>query len=238
MSNQPFHFKQFLIKQDACAMKIGTDSVLLGAWAHIDHQPQTVLDIGAGSGVLALMIAQRSPTVFVEAIEIDEKAFEQCVENFENSPWSDRLFCYHASLIEFVEEVDETYDLIICNPPFYSEDYKTESKSRNLARFESSMPFEHLIYCAIKLLSTQGHLNVIIPFKEEQRFLTLAKSMQLFPERITRIKGNDQSELKRSLIDLSFDKKETKENILVIETERHKYTEDYIELTKDFYLNM
>ena len=145
--SKPFQFKEFSINQDRCAMKIGTDAVILGAWTSINHNPNTILDIGAGTGVLSLMLAQRSNAEAIEAIEIDAQAFEQCSENFENSQWADRLFCYHASLLEFVEEVDDKFDLIICNPPFYTEDYKTNSASRDLARFNDSMPFEPLLIC-------------------------------------------------------------------------------------------
>ena len=113
--NKPFQFKEFTISQDRCAMKIGTDSVLLGAWTSLKNNPFSVLDIGAGTGVLGLMLAQRSNAEAIEALEIDAEAYEQCSENFENSPWADRLFCYHASLLEFVEEIEDKYDLIICN---------------------------------------------------------------------------------------------------------------------------
>ena len=109
--NKEFRFKQFTIGQDRCAMKIGTDGVLLGAWTSVNSQPFSVLDIGAGTGILSLMMAQRSSAQQIEAIEIDTDAYEQCVENFENSPWSDRLFCYHASLLEFHEEIEDKFDL-------------------------------------------------------------------------------------------------------------------------------
>ena len=121
--NKPFKFKEFTVNQDQCAMKIGTDSVLLGAWASIKNNPFSILDIGAGTGVISLMLAQRSYAELIDAIEIDDSAYEQCVNNFEQSSWSDRLFCYHASLKEFNEEIEDKYDLIISNPPFYSEDY-------------------------------------------------------------------------------------------------------------------
>ncbi|NRD21880.1 methyltransferase [Winogradskyella litoriviva] len=238
MSSLPFKFKEFSVNQDRCAMKIGTDGVLLGAWTSILHNPHNVLDVGAGTGVLSLMMAQRSFAENIEAIEIDADAYEQCAENFENSNWADRLFCYHASLLEFVEEVDDKFDLIICNPPFYSEDYKTENESRDLARFNDAMPFEHLVFAVANLLSSNGIFSIIIPNKEEEKFIDLASKYKLFSNRILRVKGNPKSEIKRSLIEFSFTKNETHTSELIIETARHQYTDDYIQLTKDFYLKM
>ena len=236
--NKPFQFKEFKVNQDKCAMKIGTDGVLLGAWASIDKNSFSVLDIGAGTGILSLMIAQRSNAQNIEAIEIDADAYEQCSENFENSPWADRLFCYHASLLEFVEEADEKYDHIICNPPFYSEDFKTDNDARDLARFNDAMPFEHLIYAVANLLSESGVFSVIIPFKEELSFIDLASKAALYPKNILHVKGNPDSEIKRSLLEFTFMKNEAKILELVIEKLRHQYTEEYINLTKDFYLKM
>lgn len=244
-----FQLKQFTVNQDRCAMKIGTDAVLLGAWCPIDNNPFSILDIGAGTGILSLMLAQRSNAEHsslkgeqaqqIDAIEIDEDAFEQCVENFESSPWSDRLFCYHAGLDEFVEEPEDVYDIIISNPPFYSEDYKTESEQRDLARFQDALPFEDLVEAASILLSENGIFSVIIPYKEETKFIGLAKECNLFPFKITRVKGTQTTEIKRSLVAFSFTKKEKIESDeLVIETSRHQYTDDYIALTKDFYLKM
>ena len=233
-----FQFKKFIINQDRCAMKIGTDGVLLGAWCPIDNNPFSVLDIGAGTGILSLMLAQRSNAKQIDAIEIDEEAFEQCVENFESSPWSDRLYCYHAGLDEFMEEPEEEYDIIISNPPFYSEDYKTESDQRDLARFQDAMPFEDLIKAASMLLSEKGIFSVIIPYKEETKFIGLAKECNLFPFKITRVKGTPTTEIKRSLLAFSRVKKDASIDELIIETTRHHYTEDYIALTRDFYLKM
>ena len=219
-------------------MKIGTDSVLLGAWCPIDNNPFSVLDIGAGTGILSLMLAQRSNAEQIDAIEIDESAFEQCVENFESSPWSNRLFCFHAGLDEFMEEPEDEYDVIISNPPFYTEDYKTENEQRDLARFADALPFEDLVEAANLLLSENGIFAVIIPFKEEENFLALSKDFELYPFKITRVKGTPTTEIKRSLLAFSRTKKETYVDELIIETARHKYTEDYIVLTKDFYLKM
>jgi len=236
--NKPFQFKQFSVKQDQCAMKIGTDGVLLGAWTSLENNPFSILDIGAGTGILSLMLAQRSHAEIIEAIEIDDKAYEECVNNFEQSSWNDRLFCYHASLDEFTEEIDDTYDLIICNPPFYSENYKTRNKQRDLARFQDAMPFEHLLESVASLLSEAGLFSVIIPFSEEQHFITLAFQNGLFPKHKTRIKGTPSSETKRSLIAFSRTESTIEISELIIEISRHQYTQDYINLTQDFYLKM
>lgn len=238
MSFQPFFFKKFAVNQDQCAMKIGTDAVLIGAWTSINNKTFSVLDIGAGTGIIALMLAQRSTAQLIDAIEIDDRAYEQCVDNFEQSVWGDRLFCYHASLEEFVNEIDDKYDLIISNPPFYSENYKTENNSRDLARFQDAMPFEHLLESVSKLLEENGIFSVVIPFKEESNFRELASKFNLFPNRILHVKGKSDSETKRSLIEFSFGKSDIKIKELVIEIKRHQYTEDYQNLTKDFYLKM
>ena len=234
-----FTFKQFSIQQDKTAMKIGTDGVLLGAWAPLENNPFSILDIGTGTGIIALMLAQRSAAQQIDALEIDEDAYEQATDNFENSPWNDRLFCFHAGLDEFVEEPEDEYDLIVSNPPFYQEDYKSNNEQRDLARFQDAMPFEDLIEAADLLLSENGVFCAIIPFKEEETFLALAKEYELYPQKITRVKGTPTTEIKRSL--LAFSRKENLNfatNELVIETARHVYTAEYIELTKDFYLKM
>ncbi|RKS99700.1 tRNA1(Val) (adenine(37)-N6)-methyltransferase [Flavobacterium sp. 123] len=234
-----FQFKQFSIEQDRCAMKIGTDGVLLGAWTPIENNPFRILDIGTGTGIIALMLAQRSHAEQIDALEIDEEAYEQATDNFENAPWNDRMFCFHAGLDEFVEEPEDEYDLIVSNPPFYQEDYKSNNEQRDLARFQDAMPFEDLVEAADLLLSENGIFSVIIPFKEEEKFIALAKEFELFPTKITRVKGTPTTEIKRSL--LAFSRNKTPDFItdeLVIETARHQYTPEYIELTKDFYLKM
>lgn len=235
-----FQFKKFSISQDKTAMKVGTDGVLLGAWADVDHDPYSILDIGSGTGLIALMLAQRSSAEQIDAIEIDENAFEDCVGNFENSPWNDRLFCFHASLDDFMEELeDEEYDLIVSNPPFYSETVSSGDQARDKARQNQSLPFSDLCEAASVLLSEDGIFATIIPYKEEPYFLILAQSNGLFPVKITHVKGTPTSEIKRSL--LAFSRHE-KQNIptdeLVIETSRHQYTPEYIALTKDFFLKM
>ena len=233
-----FNFKQFQVNQERCAMKIGTDGVLLGAWTPLINNPFNVLDIGAGTGILSLMLAQRSNAEQIDAIEIDEDAYEQCVENFEASPWGDKLFCFHAGLDEFVDEPEDEYDLIISNPPFYTDDYKSDNTSRDLARFEDALPFEELIEAAALLLSDNGIFSVIIPYKEEERFVDMCKELDLFPLKITRVKGTPTSEIKRSLLAFCRIEQTALIDELVIEISRHNYTPEYIELTKDFYLKM
>ena len=185
------------------------------------------------------MLAQRSNAEQIDALELDEDAYEQAVDNFENSPWSDRLFCFHAGLDEFVEEPEDEYDLIVSNPPFYTEDYKTDNEQRDLARFQDAMPFEELIEAADLLLSENGIFSVIIPYKEEAHFLAIAKEYELYPFKISHVKGTPTTEIKRSL--LAFNRKETIDfpvDELIIETARHVYTPEYINLTRDFYLKM
>lgn len=235
---KPFQFKEFSIEQDRCAMKIGTDGVLLGAWTSI-QDPSAILDIGAGTGILALMLAQRSDAMQIDALEIDEDAYEQCVENFENSAWADRLFCYHAALDEFAEEMeDEKYDLIISNPPFHTEDYKSGDNARNMARFADSLPFEELIKFASELLSDKGSFAVIIPYSEENYFLKLSEKVNLFPNRITRVRGTVNTAVKRSLLQLSFTDKPFSSNELILEESRHQYTQNYQKMVAPFYLKL
>ena len=234
-----FKFKQFAINQDRCAMKIGTDAVLLGAWCPIDNNPKSILDIGAGTGILALMLAQRTNADQIDALEIDEEAYEQCVENFEASAWADKLFCYHAGLDEFVDEPEDEYDLIISNPPFYNEDFKTENEQRDLARFQDAMPFEDLIEAADLLLSENGTFAVVIPYKEEERFIDLCAEYELYPVKATRVKGSHKTPIVRSLLAFKrFELSVLTADELVVEINRHEYTDDYINLTQDFYLKM
>jgi tRNA1Val (adenine37-N6)-methyltransferase len=234
-----FQFKQFSVKQDQSAMKIGTDGVLLGAWCPINNNPNAILDIGTGTGIIALMLAQRTAAQQIDAIEIDEKAYEQAVNNFENSHFDDRLFCFHAGLDELIDEPEDEYDLIVSNPPFYSENYKTNDEQRDLARFQDAMPIEMLFEAADLLLSENGIFALIYPFKEEEKGVALANEFELYPTKITRVKGTPTAEIKRSL--MAFSRNNDVEciyNELIIENSRHNYTADYIELTKDFYLKM
>lgn len=234
-----FKFKQFAISQDKCAMKIGTDAVLLGAWTPTHNNPYSILDIGTGTGILALMMAQRTNAEQIDGVEIDNLAHEQTVENFENSPWADRLFCYHADLETFANEIEEEYDLIISNPPFYSEDYKTNNSQRDKARFQDSLPFDLLIEVVDHFLSNIGIFSIIVPSKEEDNIIHLAATFALYPLKVTRVKGTQNSEIKRSLIAFSREMiPQIPLNELTLEIERHQYTPEFKELVQDFYLKL
>jgi tRNA1Val (adenine37-N6)-methyltransferase len=219
-------------------MKIGTDGVLLGAWCPIAHNPINILDIGAGTGIIALMLAQRSQATQIDAIEIEDNAYEECVENFEYSPWSDRLFCFHAGIDELMDDPEDEYDLIVSNPPFYKDQNDSDDSARALARSENNLPFELLIEATHLLLSDEGIFATILPRKEEEEFIKICAEYELFPNTILRVKGNINTEEVRSLI--AFSRKKTTPTIstIAIEIARHSYTEAYKEIVRDFYLKM
>ena len=244
MSQQPFQFKKFKVHQDRCAMKVGTDGVLLGAWSSIEHEPKSILDIGAGTGVIALQLAQRSSASTIDAIEIDDHAHEQCTHNFENSDWADRLFCYHASVQEFASEMEHKYDLIVSNPPFFkapkSIDAQTQntSQERAVARFTDTLPFKHLVVCAAHLLSQNGVFCTILPHKEADSFIEIAAQNKLFISKICTIRGIKTSKIKRCMLAFSLHQSKPKTQELIIEVSRHNYTQDYKNLVRDFYVKM
>ncbi|RKS55863.1 tRNA1Val (adenine37-N6)-methyltransferase [Gillisia mitskevichiae] len=236
----PFRFKEFSVAQDKCAMKIGTDGVLLGAWTPISAEVNSILDIGAGTGIIALMLAQRSFAETIDALEIDEDAYEQAVENFENSPWGDRMFCYHAGFDEFVEEMqDEKYDLIVSNPPFFANTSASEiTTSREAARSQASLPFEELLHGVSQLLSENGIFSIVIPKEEETTILEIASSNKLYPNKITEVKGTKTAKVKRSLITFQFLQKEIEKEVLILEESRHNYTPEYKKMVAPFYLKL
>ena len=237
MSSNSFVFKQFEIKQDKCAMKVGTDAVLLGAWADAT-QAKRVLDIGTGTGILALMIAQKSEAQIC-AIDIDIDSYQQAIENIHYSLWKDRIQLFHSSIQEFSKTINEQFDLIITNPPYFTDAYKAKEISRNNARHTDELPFEILIECVCKLLQPQGVFYIILPFAEAQIFKNMAKQNNLCLVQSMRIKTKADKEPKRLLMKYSFEQKIQEETEIVIENDdRHHYTKEYIELTKDYYLDL
>lgn len=161
MSNKPFQFKQFKVEQDRCAMKIGTDAVLMGALLPIDANYKTALEIGSGTGVISLMIAQRTKKLQIQSIEIDVDASAQCKQNFASSPWADRLESLHADILQSTELVN--YDLIFSNPPYFSQSLLSESEARNLARHINQDQFAIWLERMYNLLNDKGTLALVIP---------------------------------------------------------------------------
>jgi len=236
--NPDFQFKEFRIRQERSAMKVGTDGVLLGAWTSLSHHPDTILDIGAGTGLIALMLAQRSAAETIDAVEAEGAAFEECVENFEASPWGDRLFCYHAGFADFAEEIEDRYELIVSNPPYFESQVGGADPARDRARQLAALPFDVLLGGVAQLLAPKGRFSAILPFAAEGVFLQEAESRGLYPSRLTRVKGNPTAPVKRSLIECTREAGPCEEHTLTIEWERHQYTPEYTALTRDFYLKM
>ncbi len=235
MSNSYFQFKQFKINQDRCAMKVGTDGVLLGAWADV-ASARSILDIGTGTGLLSLMVAQRSKAE-ITAIEIDQDASLQAEENVDGSPWKERIKVINCSLQEFQGET--SFDHIISNPPYFNQSLKSERENRSLARHTDTLSYEELLYGAAQLLNKEGKFSVILPYNEKENFFRIAESHQLYPKRIVTIYPTPSSTPKRFMAELIFNQEECINSNLIIEaTGRHQYSEEYKRLTEEYYLGV
>lgn len=237
-----FNFKHFKVKQDRCAMKIGTDSVLLAAWTQINSDTRKILDVGSGTGVISLMMAQRCPGAEIDGVELDPDAYEQCVENFEQSPWHLNLFNYHCSFQEFADSIEEQYDLIVSNPPYFDQGDRPES-SRKLARDATSLPLKSLIDGAQKRLAKNGRLALVLPADQENNLLAILEQYNFTILRMTRVRGTAERPVKRILVECTQKTKNTStSNIqskeLIVEHQRHIYTHEYQELVREFYLKM
>jgi tRNA1Val (adenine37-N6)-methyltransferase len=215
-------------------MKVGTDGVLLGAWTNATD-PKTILDIGSGTGLISLMMAQRFEQAKIYSIEINEDAALESAFNFNESEWNDRLQVFHKSFSDF--QSDLKFDLIISNPPFFSEKTKPNSDKRKLARHDDSLSLNALIIKSEKMLNKNGIIGLVFPFDQFDELKNLIDKIPLYINRICLVKGNRNRPVKRLLIELSKQKKEVKEEELIIEQKRHQYTDEYISLCKDFYLH-
>lgn len=234
MSNNYFRFKQFVIKQESAAMKVGTDGVLLGAWADVVNV-NSVLDIGTGSGVIALMIAQRCKAQ-IQAVEIDHESALQAKYNFDNSPWSNRLSVETSSLQEFQIQHSTKYDLIVSNPPYFNKSLKSPSAGRTLTRHTDELPHTDLLEGVSKLLKPDGRFCAIFPFTEGSLFIDKAVNYGLFCNKKLFIQTKPTKPVIRILTEFSFIRNQFPDNSISIHTIEGDYTLDYKRLTSDFYL--
>jgi len=237
MPGTSFAFKQFIIKQDKCAMKVGTDAVLLGAWV-FPNGSKEILDIGTGTGVVALMLAQKTEA-HIDAIDIDNNAFDQASQNVSESKFSNQISVFHSSLQEFAKSSTKKYNLIVTNPPYFEQSLKSSDEQRSFARHADVLPFEELIDGVKKLLDTKGKFCLILPTLEAEKFRDLAQKKGLFLSKLLRVKSKVSKDTdKRHVMQFEFTPTEFSEKTIAVELEeRHQYTNEYKDLTKDYYLN-
>jgi tRNA1Val (adenine37-N6)-methyltransferase len=236
MPGNTFAFKQFTVKQDKCAMKVGTDAVLLGSWASTEGA-RSILDIGTGTGVIALMIAQRS-NAEIEAIDIDPNACVQARENAEGTPWKDKVHVHHESFQTYSLRNDKKFDLIVSNPPFFVDSSKASHLERTISRHTDLLPYHELIDGVLRLLKPEGRFCVILPSKEGELFRDMATEKHLYLSKLTRVRTRADKATEKRLL-MQFERKPStfSESTLVIEKdERHSYTDEYKELTREYYL--
>lgn len=230
-----FQFKQFTVWHDKCAMKVGTDGVLLGAWAPVGSANR-ILDIGTGTGLVALMLAQRTGKASITALEIDSDASIQARENVERSPWKERVEVIQADFKQYYSPLK--YDLIVSNPPYFADSLESPDQKRNCARHNGHLTYEELLKGATSLLSAQGIFTLVIPSDAAGCVAELAAKYALYPSRQLLVSTKVNDKPKRILISFTFEKQECHTEHLLTEIARHQYSEEYIRLTKDFYLKM
>lgn len=231
-----FKFKHFSIKQTNVPMKVNTDGVLLGAWVNVTGATN-ILDVGSGTGVIALMLAQRSPESTIHAVEIDAAAVEAAKENVVNSQWSNRVEVFCSSFQDFANSSSQRYSLVVSNPPFFIQSLKSPAASRNLSRHAELLPYEDLVEGISKVLDQDGVFAAIFPYVESSVFIALAANHGLYCVRKTYVHPFVGGKIKRVLLELSRTRGPIEERDLAIELGVDKgYTEEYKLLTRDFYL--
>lgn len=233
MSNA-FRFKQFVIRQEQTPMKVGTDGVLLGAWATVEKAGH-ILDIGTGTGLLALMAAQRNPQAWIDAIEIDENACLQAALNISASPWKERIQLFSVSVFHF--HPSKKYDSILCNPPFFIRSTPPPDSGRTLARHCENFDHTALALTVKNWLSQQGRFSLVLPVREAEHLINPCRESGLYLSRLTRVLPNPGKPPKRYLMEFSLSPATTVTDELIVELSRHLYSEAYRSLTRDFYLN-
>ena len=238
-SADTFQFKQFTIGQDRCPMKVGTDGILLGAWADVSDV-KTALDIGTGTGLIAIMLGQRAPEASIHGVDIDEQSCRQAKDNARAAPWSGRLDIYHQSIQEFAREYDHRYDLIVSNPPFFTGGTFSQEQDRNSVRHTVKLPHSDLLRVVQTMLSDKGRFAVVLPYIEGLRFQELAEGYNLHCNRVTEVLPRANRPVERLLMEFGREAKEQQADQLIIrdEGEGEVWTEAYVALTGSFYLNM
>lgn len=235
MPNPFFSFKKFTVYHDRCAMKVGTDGVLLGAWANLSNS-QYVLDIGTGTGLITLMLAQRNENIQITAIDIDQEAVEQAEENFISSPWKDRINVKLQDVVTY--QPINLFDTIVSNPPYFTNSLKCPNEQRSTARHTDTLSIDNLLARSSELLSEKGKVSFVFPYDQTEKIIQIAQREGLFLSRYTKVKPRPDLPPKRSLLEFGKEKVNCEANELTIELSRHIYTDDYIALTRDFYLKM
>jgi tRNA1Val (adenine37-N6)-methyltransferase len=234
MANDYFSLKQFTIYQDKCAFKVGTDGVLLGAYADVSKAAR-ILDIGTGTGLIALMLAQRC-NADISAIEPDQESFSQACANFEGSNWKDRIKAENISLQDFFPG-DDKFDLIITNPPYFTDSLKNPDPGKAAARHNFLLGNDDLLTGVRRLLSNEGKFQIILPYSEGNVFIATARGHGFYCSDILKIKPLPTSEIRRMILTFSTNRQKTTEKFLTIEHgKHHEFTEEYITLTREFYL--
>ena len=235
MSRDSFTFKQFVVHQDRCAMKVGTDGTLLGAWATLDNPNGRILDIGTGTGLIALMMAQRYPQAHVTAIDIDAEAVGQASDNVRQSPFAKRIQVYQADVNSF--ESAEKYDAIVCNPPYFNNALTCPDNQRTQARHTLSLSYQQLMAAAYRLLSEEGRFSLIMPSDFSRQLESEAHLAGFFLSRVYGIRTIEGKPVKRYLIELRKQPQaEVIKKDVLIEDAPNVRSEWYRELTKDFYI--
>lgn len=235
MSNPYFKFKQFTVWHDKCAMKVGTDGVLLGAWAPVDRVKQ-ILDVGTGTGLISLQLAQRKPDACITAIEIDEAAAQQADENVARSAWNNRIKVVCCDFANF--QAENKFELIVSNPPYFVDALKCPDDQRRLARHTETLNYELLFRKSANLLSEQGILGIIIPSEAEKNVIDTAWKYHLFPARRLNVFTKPGKPCRRVLLAFSFQDARCLEDNLYIEIEHNRFSPEYIALTREFYMKM
>lgn len=237
MPKDQFQFKQFTIRQDRCLMKVGTDGVLLGAWADV-RGAGTILDIGAGTGLIALMLAQRAAGARIDAVELERSSAEQASENIAASPWSDRVRLILCSIQDFAPPDGGLYDLIVSNPPFFTGALKSPKPGRNQVRHGETLSYSDLLRSAGRLLSSVGRFSLILPFSEAKTFQELAIHYHLFTNRIREVHAKSGKPVERVLMELGKTPAPLfREPLLCLQGEgAGGRSEEYGALTEGFYL--